>query len=314
LITKPERKDSQIMSDSKIPRSVGTHDGTFHADEVTACALLLLYDLIDRDKICRTRDKNKLDISDFVCDVGGFYEPEKRLFDHHQADYQGGLSSAGMILKYLREEEIITQKEYDFFNNTLITGIDAIDNGRVSPVKGFCTFSNVISNFVPVEYTCTPSMQDEAFFEALDFVVVYLTRLKSRFHYHQKCEEIVSEVMEKYKNEECLIFDESLAWLESFFELDGEHHKALFVVMPSGDHWKLRGIPPNFDDRMSVRLPLPQEWAGLLEGDLKEKSKIAGAIFCHKGRFISVWETREDALRALEYTLAQAKNINLETT
>ena len=30
------------------PRSFGTHDGSFHADEVTACALLLLFDLIDR--------------------------------------------------------------------------------------------------------------------------------------------------------------------------------------------------------------------------------------------------------------------------
>ncbi|MBS0649692.1 MAG: MYG1 family protein, partial [Verrucomicrobia bacterium] len=43
-----------------IPRSCGTHDGSFHADEVTACALLLLFDQIDRDKIIRTRDSSKL--------------------------------------------------------------------------------------------------------------------------------------------------------------------------------------------------------------------------------------------------------------
>ncbi len=35
---------------AKIPRSVGTHDGTFHADEVTACAFLLLFDLVDSNK------------------------------------------------------------------------------------------------------------------------------------------------------------------------------------------------------------------------------------------------------------------------
>nr|NGX27459.1 hypothetical protein [Chlamydiota bacterium] len=39
-----------------ISRSLGTHDGSFHADEVSACALLLVFDLIDRDKIFRTRD------------------------------------------------------------------------------------------------------------------------------------------------------------------------------------------------------------------------------------------------------------------
>jgi len=55
---------------------------------------------------------------------------------------------------------------------------------------------------------------------------------------------------------------------------------------------------------MKVRFPLPQEWAGLIDEELKEASGIPGAIFCHKGRFISVWETREDALKALEYVLS----------
>ncbi|MDF2550599.1 MAG: hypothetical protein K0S07_1666, partial [Chlamydiales bacterium] len=36
-----------LLERVKQPRSFGTHDGSFHADEVTACALLLLVDLID---------------------------------------------------------------------------------------------------------------------------------------------------------------------------------------------------------------------------------------------------------------------------
>ncbi len=59
--------------------------------------------------------------------------------------------------------------------------------------------------------------------------------------------------------------------------------------MPSGGHWKLRGIPPNSEEKMKVRLPLPLEWAGLLDEDLKSASGISGAIFCHKGRFISLF-------------------------
>ena len=46
---------------AKIARSVGIHDGAFHADEVTACALLLVFDLIDEEKIIRTRDCEKLE-------------------------------------------------------------------------------------------------------------------------------------------------------------------------------------------------------------------------------------------------------------
>jgi uncharacterized UPF0160 family protein len=51
---------SQNHESMKIPRSVGTHDGTFHADEVTACALLLLFDLVDGNKIVRTRQLDQL--------------------------------------------------------------------------------------------------------------------------------------------------------------------------------------------------------------------------------------------------------------
>jgi uncharacterized UPF0160 family protein len=73
--------------------------------------------------------------------------------------------------------------------------------------------------------------------------------------------------------------------------------------MPSGKHWKLRGIPPNMDDKMKVRKPLPDAWAGLLEEELRKITGIDGAVFCHKGRFISVWETREDAMKALNLVL-----------
>src|SRR5579872_4498942 len=98
-----------------IPRSVGTHDGSFHADEVTACALLLLFDRIDRDKIHRTRNEETLARCDYVCDVGGVYNPEIRRFDHHQNQYQGHYSSAGMVLLYLKERNFIDPHLQEYF-------------------------------------------------------------------------------------------------------------------------------------------------------------------------------------------------------
>lgn len=290
----------------KISRSLGTHDGTFHADEVTACALLLLFNLIDEDKVIRTRDLKLLDKCEYVCDVGGVYDPEKKLFDHHQVGYQGPLSSAGMVLKYLETSGVLTHKEYEFFNHTLIMGVDAHDNGRDPLIPGYSTFSHVISNFTPLEHDCSPEDQNRAFHQALKFTYEHLSRLWERFKYTQSCREVVAECMANHK--ECLIFDRSIPWLEIFFDLDGASHPALFVIMPSGSHWKLRGIPPTYDDRMKVRVPQPIEWAGLLNEDLKKVSGISGAIFCHKGRFISVWETKEDALRALKLTLDLFQN------
>src|SRR3984885_3813338 len=99
----------------KILRSLGTHDGAFHADEVTACALLCLFNLIDLDKIVRTRDPNRLSQCEYVCDVGGIYEPADKQFDHHQVHYQGMMSSAGMVLKYLFEGGVLDKGEYECF-------------------------------------------------------------------------------------------------------------------------------------------------------------------------------------------------------
>ncbi len=289
------------MVQEKVLRSCGTHDGSFHADEVTACALLLLFDLIDRDKIVRTREGSLLNQCEYVCDVGGIYDQSVKRFDHHQVEYRGHLSSAGMILLYLKVQGIIDNDLYSFFNRSLISGIDAHDNGQVEKREGVCTISEVISNYMSIEYSASKDELRKAFDSALDFVFGHLKRLKQRYEYIKSCREEVAKCMEK--KEDVLIFEHSMPWIDSFFELGGEKHPAQFVVMPSGNHWKLRGIPPNSQMRMRVRKPLPAEWAGLLEGDLLKVCGIPGAIFCHKGRFISVWRTKEDALKALDYTL-----------
>ncbi|MBI3900748.1 MAG: MYG1 family protein, partial [Chlamydiia bacterium] len=279
------------------PRSFGTHDGSFHADEVTACSLLLLFGLIDRDKIIRSRDPLRLSFCDYVCDVGGIYDPKKRRFDHHQVDYQGPLSSAGMILLHLKAEGVIDTHFYETLNNLLILGVDAHDNGRSSSELGITTFSHVVSNFIPVEYEAPKEELDEAFFKALDFVVGHLERVHRRFVYSQQCGGTVRRVMAESGN--ALIFEKPIPWMDMFFELGGDLHPAKFVIMPAGNHWKLRGIPPNCNEKMKVRRPLPEKWAGLHEEALRQVSGIPGAIFCHKGRFISIWETKEDALMAL---------------
>jgi len=206
-----------------------------------------------------------------------------------------------MILKYLNEEKVIDDKLYRSINRSLVIGVDAIDNGVATPMMGHSSFSSVIANFVPVRHDVEPQVFQGAFLQALDFTIGHLNRLIGKFHYIKECQSAIKAEMDK--NEKVMFFDRSMPWLETFFELGGTKHPALFIVMPMGNQWKLRGIPPTYEKRMQVRIPLPQEWAGLNEEELKEKTQIPGAVFCHKGRFISVWETKEDALKALEYVL-----------
>jgi uncharacterized UPF0160 family protein len=289
------------MTIKKKERSFGTHDGSFHADEVTACALLCMFKLIDEDKIVRTRDPRILEECEYVCDVGGVYDPSRKLFDHHQHDYTELLSSAGMILKYLRDTGKAEERQYEFFKRTLVDGVDLHDNGKDPQIPGLCTYSHIIASFIPIGNDADAATLDAAFMVAVQFAEGLLDRLWKRYEYNHAYRKTVEEVMNK--SEDCLIFDENIPWMDSFFEMDGAAHKASFVIMPSDKHWKLRGIPPTYEQRMQVRVPLPEEWAGLLEEELREKSGIPGAIFCHKGRFFSVWETREDALEALRIAL-----------
>lgn len=282
-------------------RTLGVHNGSFHADEVTAAALLIVHGLIDQDRIIRTRDLKELSYCEYVCDVGGIYDPNRKRFDHHQAEYKGPLSSAGMVLLYLRDQAIIDSHLYDMYNRTLIMGVDAHDNGVAKLEVGTTSFSQVISNFLPIDYDAADQEMDKAFFEALDFVVRHLNRLWKRSIYTADCQSIVRTAMQETSY--ALIFNESIPWIDNFFELGGDLHPAQFVIMPSGNHWKLRGIPPSIHEKMKVRKPLPENWSGLLSEDLKKASGISGAVFCHKGRFISIWETKEDALKALHIAL-----------
>lgn len=282
-------------------RSLGTHDGSFHADEVTACSLLLLFNQIDRDKVYRTRDPKVHERCDYVCDVGGVYDSAKRRFDHHQAGYQGSMSSAGMVLLYLKEQGIIEPHLYDYLNKSLVMGVDAHDNGVAKLEPGITSFSQVISNFMPIEYDASSKEVDHAFFAAVDFCLSHIDRMRRRYAYTLECRTAVKKAM--VEGNYALIFEESLPWLENFFDLGGEFHPAQFVFMPTGDIWKLRAIPPTLSDRMKVRKALPEAWAGLQDQELKQVSGIPGAVFCHKGRFISIWETKEDAMKALNLAL-----------
>ena len=68
----------------KMTKLIGTHDGTFHCDEVLACSLLKMLPEYKHAEIIRSRDPEKLAECDIVVDVGGVYDPAKHRYDHHQ--------------------------------------------------------------------------------------------------------------------------------------------------------------------------------------------------------------------------------------
>lgn len=141
------------MTNSNENMMVGTHDGRFHLDEITAIQLLkIIYPRLD---IVRTRNDTLLGNCDILVDVGKVYDPENGKFDHHQRNCnetfdeysQVPLSSAGMIYKHFgkrviniiynqdksfEETELTDELRnyiYNDFYKKFIREIDANDNG-----------------------------------------------------------------------------------------------------------------------------------------------------------------------------------------
>ena len=79
-----------------MPLKIGTHSGTFHCDEVLACAMIKVLPEYRDAEIVRSRDPAELAPCDFVVDVGGVFDHGKKRYDHHQKDFA---HTAATILK-----------------------------------------------------------------------------------------------------------------------------------------------------------------------------------------------------------------------
>ena len=101
-------------------KKIGTHDESFHCDEVLACVMLKMLPTYKDAEIIRTRDKSVLDSCDIVVDVGGVFHHRNKRYDHHQYDfnetmrsiskrklkYDTKLSSAGLVYWFYGKEII----------------------------------------------------------------------------------------------------------------------------------------------------------------------------------------------------------------
>eukprot|EP00485_Elphidium_margaritaceum_P003018 CAMPEP_0202706082 /NCGR_PEP_ID=MMETSP1385-20130828/18558_1 /ASSEMBLY_ACC=CAM_ASM_000861 /TAXON_ID=933848 /ORGANISM="Elphidium margaritaceum" /LENGTH=394 /DNA_ID=CAMNT_0049364469 /DNA_START=108 /DNA_END=1292 /DNA_ORIENTATION=- len=158
-------KQTDCTSANANIKTIGTHSGTFHCDEVLACYMLSQHTKDYRNaKIVRSRDSDVLSTADIVVDVGSEFDLKGNKFDHHQREfnqqfseeYATKLSSAGLIYKYFGKEivrDIIENRCDDVHTNndeemknapltedmlevvynkvyaSLIESVDAIDNG-----------------------------------------------------------------------------------------------------------------------------------------------------------------------------------------
>lgn len=278
---------------------VATHSGPFHADDVLSWALVQHF-YSDEATLVRTRDKNVLGQADIVFDVGGCFDPSRRRFDHHQSSYDGPLSSAGMVLNWLEAEGKLPAALAVKLREQLVDYVDDVDNGRVAPKKHIPCFPKI------VEAMNQPAKTEEDFDAAFRLAGVvakqYLQGIDAGYHQVLEAERLVLAAMAKAVSDgsNIIYFDAYYRWKDIYFDAGGSTHPTDFVLFPGTDQtWRLVAIPPERGS-FAQKTPLPAGWAGLSDGALEAVTGVEGCMFCHKNRFIAVFETRECALSVMQ--------------
>lgn len=281
-----------------MPLQLATHWGSFHADDVLACTLIRVF----RDAqaaVVRTRDAAVLDQADVVFDVGGTFDPATCRFDHHQHSYTGPLSSAGMVLNWLEGEGDVEPRTAARLRRELVEWVDAVDNGRREPIPGVLDYTRMVEAYNKGSHTLADF--DAAYERAVTMSIGIVQGIVAAERLEQEAARLVVEGMQAAEaaGSNVMVFDRYLPWKPAYFANGGASHPTEFVVFPGVDgSWRAIAIPPE-EGSFAQKRSLPASWAGLRDHELVDASGVEGARFCHKNRFIAVWDTGEHLLDAL---------------
>ena len=278
---------------------VGTHDGTFHADEAFAVAALRLAH--GPVETVRTRAPERLAACDFRVDVGLRDDPASGDFDHHQKGGAGerpnGIryASFGLVWREVGERVCGDAAVAARVDEVLVQGVDAHDTGQTltrSLVDGVqpMTLSGMIAAMNPRwDEDTTPGDEDRRFAEAVDLAVGILGREVAGAAAQARASRLVGDAIVRASDPRLIELDLALPWRDAVVATAPE---ALFVIYPKSSGWGLQAVPRELGS-FANRLDLPAAWAGRSGAELAELTGVPDAVFCHTGRFIAVAESRE---------------------
>ncbi|SCZ88207.1 BZ3500_MvSof-1268-A1-R1_Chr10-2g02879 [Microbotryum saponariae] len=323
---------------TKKPRTaplIGTHSGTFHADEALAVFLLRLLPEYGQAEIVRSRDPAVLDECTVVVDVGGTYEPERLRFDHHQRGFNETfghgfvtkLSSAGLVYKHfgrailshvldLPQQSPSIDTLYLKLYADFVEAFDGIDNGIAaqsgpSLYKSRTDISSRIGHLNPRwNEPHSDAILDERFLKASHLAG---TELLERVDYTAKAwlpaREIVLEALQSRKgvhgSGRILLFSMFAPWKEHLHLLEQElcipeSERPWYVLYPEGSDmsgkWRVQAVPMT-QESFESRYPLPEVWRGVRDDALSKLTGIDGCIFVHAAGFIGGNQSKEGAMK-----------------
>ncbi|XP_025087299.1 UPF0160 protein MYG1, mitochondrial-like isoform X2 [Pomacea canaliculata] len=324
---------------------IGTHNGTFHCDEVLACFMLKQLPQYRDAEILRTRESSLLDECDIVVDVGGVYNPENHRYDHHQRNFKEcmnslnphkkwitKLSSAGLVyfhfgheilshLLGLSVQDPTTELIYDKVYENFLEEVDAIDNGidatnEEPRYKVTTTISNRVARMNP-RWNEENVDEDKCFHKAMDMVgAEFLDRVNFYKATWLPARDIVLRALnartETHSTGEIISLSEGGSpWKDHLFTLEEElgiSPPIKYVLYPdSNSQWRVQCVPLRLGS-FDNRLPLSEEWRGLRDEELSQKCGIPNCIFVHSSGFIGGNKTYEGALAMAAASLQKVES------
>lgn len=293
-----------------------THPAPHHADEVTAIVIAALAG-VARPYIYRTRNLQEIAEAEAhgacIVDVGGVYDPDRRLFDHHQREFSEvrpdgtKYASAGLLWKEYgaqacMEETGCTEAQAivaaEKVDEMLIKGIDAADYGERT--EGQMSVSQVIS-VLNTNWDEPATDTDEVFFDTCQLAHLVLNRTIKSCVAQVKGRDAVEEAIKAAEGHIVVLPQFIGGWIQMVQTTDNPKGEELLygVFRNLQGQWNVQAIPP-IGNPQAQRKPLPEAWRGLNGAALAEVTGVEDAVFCHAGGFICGARSQEGALKLAE--------------
>ena len=297
------------MINEKDIKTLGTHSGKFHADDVMATAILGL--LLGDIKVTRTRDENILKELDFVYDIS------MGDFDHHQLDKEIRendipYAACGLVwrefgprviqkfISRFDDDDIISI--FDYVDRNLVQGIDATDNGLdiKSEIK-VTSISDIIQSFNPT--WDSNDSKDGAFEDAVKYATEVLKRIIVRQVSVIKARIIVNDAFKNRNTKEIILLKNGCPWLQQLLKID-VNNEVLFVISPDDNNaeYKIQTVKKT-PDTFEARKDLLESIRGKSSEEINSIIEIEDAIFCHKAGFIASAKSLESALKIAKLSI-----------
>ena len=308
-----------------LPTVLVTHSGGFHADEVLSSVILTT--LFPAARIVRSRAPDWITPGPdrIVYDVGGLYDAEQQIFDHHQRGAplrpdEQPYSSFGLVWKHYGRDYLLArgvpaahvEAVHLSFDGSFVLPVDLVDNGALSPsVAGplaGLTLPALIETLKPVFDETDPEAETRGFHAAIAIARSFVEARVARSAAKLRAEGMVHEAIVAAGTSHILELPMGMPFRPAVIAAGADH--LLFVVHPRDKDWCLTTIR-KADEGFEVRADLPAAWAGLTNGDLEAASGVPGASFCHNGRFIAAARSREAALALAGIAVKEAEKTGI---